>query len=63
MFCAGITALEDGSIVASGGNPADNRTSVFSPHSMTWEPLSDMNDSQSDISLLIPSSAPELQPH
>ncbi len=46
MFCAGITTLEDGSIVASGGNPEDSRTSVFNLDSMTWAPLSDMNDSR-----------------
>lgn len=46
MFCAGITTLEDGSIVASGGNPDDTRTSVFNPDSMTWGPLAEMNDSR-----------------
>ena len=31
MFCAGITTLEDGTILASGGNPSDRRTSSFDP--------------------------------
>ncbi|TNC79543.1 MAG: hypothetical protein C9356_18595 [Oleiphilus sp.] len=44
MFCAGISILEDGVIVASGGNPDDSRTSSFDPETMTWSPLSDMND-------------------
>ena len=44
MFCAGISTLEDGTIVASGGNPDDSRTSTFDPSTLTWSPLADMND-------------------
>ena len=44
MFCAGISTLENGVIVASGGNPDDARTSSFDPNNLTWSPLSDMND-------------------
>jgi len=46
MFCAGITLMEDGSIVASGGNPFDSRTSTFNPLTMDWGPLADMNDTR-----------------
>jgi len=46
MFCAGVTLMEDGSIVASGGNPFDSRTSTFNPLTMEWSPLADMNDSR-----------------
>ncbi len=44
MFCAGVSSLESGVIVASGGNPNDTRTSMFDPQTMTWAPLSNMND-------------------
>jgi cytochrome c len=44
MFCAGISTLENGVIVASGGNPDDNRTSAFDPLSLSWFGLADMND-------------------
>ena len=44
MFCAGISTLENGTIVASGGNPDDSRTSMFDPDSLAWSPLTDMND-------------------
>ena len=44
MFCAGISTLESGIIVASGGNPDDSRTSMFDPISLTWSSLTDMND-------------------
>ena len=44
MFCAGISTLEDGVIVASGGNPDDSRTSMFDPVSLAWSPLTDMQD-------------------
>ena len=44
MFCAGISTLENGVIVASGGNPDDARTSMFDPISLSWSSLSDMND-------------------
>ncbi len=46
MFCAGISTLENGEIVASGGNPFDNRTSMFDPDTLGWSPLTDMNDSR-----------------
>ncbi|MEM6640466.1 MAG: galactose oxidase-like domain-containing protein [Pseudomonadota bacterium] len=44
MFCAGVSMVEDGRVIASGGNPDDSRTSAFSPGSLTWSPLTDMND-------------------
>ncbi len=44
MFCAGITTLEDGTILASGGNPSDRRTSAFDPDSLEWSPRADMID-------------------
>lgn len=44
MFCAGISTLENGLIVASGGNPDDSRTSAFDPQTLTWSALADMND-------------------
>lgn len=46
MFCAGLTLVEDGSIIASGGNPFDNKTSTFHPDTMEWTPLANMNDSR-----------------
>ena len=44
MFCAGVSTLENGTIVASGGNPDDFRASAFDPDTFTWSPLADMND-------------------
>ncbi|MFK7794194.1 MAG: Ig-like domain-containing protein [Gammaproteobacteria bacterium] len=44
MFCAGVSTLENGVIIASGGNPTDRRTSMFDPSSSTWAPLADMFD-------------------
>ncbi|MEM7084224.1 MAG: PA14 domain-containing protein, partial [Pseudomonadota bacterium] len=44
MFCAGVATLEDGRIVASGGNPDDTRTSTFDPNGMTWSALPEMFD-------------------
>lgn len=44
MFCAGISLLEDGTVVASGGNPFDRRTSAFDPNALQWSPLADMLD-------------------
>ncbi|MFK8028573.1 MAG: galactose oxidase-like domain-containing protein, partial [Gammaproteobacteria bacterium] len=44
MFCSGLSTLENGDIVASGGNPFDRRTSMFDISSGTWGPLSDMID-------------------
>ncbi|MGH1486108.1 MAG: PA14 domain-containing protein [Cellvibrionaceae bacterium] len=46
MFCAGISLLEDGTIVASGGNPSDRRTSSFDVTSLTWAPLANMIDAR-----------------
>ena len=43
MFCAGVSTLEDGRIVASGGNPYDTRTSAFNPGTLAWQPLANMN--------------------
>lgn len=44
MFCAGIATLEDGRIVASGGNPDDDRTSAFDPATLSWSSLANMFD-------------------
>ena len=44
MFCAGVSTLEDGTILASGGNPSDRRTSSFDPNTLTWSPRADMID-------------------
>ncbi len=44
MFCAGISTLEDGTILASGGNPSDRRTSSFDPGTLVWSPRADMID-------------------
>ena len=43
MFCAGISMLEDGTVLASGGNPFDRRTSAFDPTTMQWQPAALMN--------------------
>ena len=42
MFCAGSVLLEDGSVLASGGNPVADQTSSFDPVSKTWISLSPM---------------------
>ena len=44
MFCAGVSMLETGEVVASGGNPDDSRASMFDPGSLTWGPLAEMFD-------------------
>jgi YVTN family beta-propeller protein len=44
MFCAGISTLEDGTILASGGNPSDRRTSSFDPDTLVWSPRAQMID-------------------
>ncbi len=44
MFCAGVSTLENGNIVASGGNPDDRRTSTFNPNTLSWSPLDEMFD-------------------
>jgi len=44
MFCAGLATLENGTIVASGGNPSDRRTSAFNPATLQWSALADMFD-------------------
>ncbi|MBK7950738.1 MAG: NPCBM/NEW2 domain-containing protein [Deltaproteobacteria bacterium] len=44
MFCAGVATLENGTIVAAGGNPSDRRVSSFNPATQTWSPLADMID-------------------
>ncbi len=44
MFCAGIAMLEDGRVVASGGNPDDDKVSFFEPNTLTWGSLSNMFD-------------------
>ncbi len=44
MFCAGVATLENGTIVAAGGNPSDRRVSAFNPATLSWSPLADMID-------------------
>ena len=46
MFCAGVSTLEDGRIVAAGGNPYDTRTSAFNPATLTWQALANMNSNR-----------------
>ncbi|MGB0866662.1 MAG: galactose oxidase-like domain-containing protein [Granulosicoccaceae bacterium] len=43
MFCAGTSMLEDGSVLASGGNPVAFQTSGFDPQTKTWSALSPMS--------------------
>ena len=43
MFCAGTTLLEDGSLLASGGNPRASETSHFDPDSNSWSLTSYMS--------------------
>lgn len=43
MFCAGTTLLEDGSLLASGGNPRASETSHFDPESNSWSLTSYMS--------------------
>lgn len=42
MFCAGTTLLEDGSLLASGGNPQAEEASRFDPVSNVWSPVAPM---------------------
>ena len=44
MFCAGVATLENGVIVAAGGNPQDRKTSSFDPATLSWTRLADMID-------------------
>ncbi|MBK7947364.1 MAG: NPCBM/NEW2 domain-containing protein [Deltaproteobacteria bacterium] len=44
MFCAGVSTLENGTIIASGGNPSDRRTSAFNPATLSFSPLTNMID-------------------
>jgi YVTN family beta-propeller protein len=46
MFCAGVSTLEDGRIVAAGGNPWDSKVSVFAPTTQTWSALAEMRESR-----------------
>src|SRR5258705_2451161 len=46
MFCAGVSRLEDGRIVAAGGNPYDTRVSTFNPASLTWQALANLNENR-----------------
>ncbi|MEM0912237.1 MAG: galactose oxidase-like domain-containing protein, partial [Pseudomonadota bacterium] len=46
MFCAGVSTLENGTIVASGGNPTDRRTSAFSPDAFSWSSFENMFDNR-----------------
>ncbi|MEZ4330288.1 MAG: NPCBM/NEW2 domain-containing protein [Myxococcota bacterium] len=44
MFCAGVSTLENGTIVAAGGNPSDRRASAFNPATLSFSPLANMID-------------------
>jgi YVTN family beta-propeller protein len=46
MFCAGVSTLEDGRVVAAGGNPYDTRVSAFNPSTQTWGALANMNENR-----------------
>ena len=46
MFCAGVSTLEDGRIVAAGGNPYDTRVSAFNPSTLVWQALANMNETR-----------------
>jgi len=43
MFCAGVSMLEDGSVLAAGGNPSDRRTSLFNWNTGQWSSRALMN--------------------
>ncbi len=43
MFCAGVSTLEDGTIIAAGGNPDDDKTSAFNPFTQQWSARGRMN--------------------
>jgi DNA-binding beta-propeller fold protein YncE len=46
MFCAGVSTLEDGRIVAAGGNPFDTRVSAFNPSTLVWSALANMTQNR-----------------
>jgi YVTN family beta-propeller protein len=46
MFCAGVSTLEDGRVVAAGGNPYDTRVSAFSPTSLSWNALANLRENR-----------------
>jgi YVTN family beta-propeller protein len=46
MFCAGVSTLEDGRIVAAGGNPFDTRVSSFNPATLVWSALTPMTQTR-----------------
>jgi YVTN family beta-propeller protein len=52
MFCAGVSTLEDGRIVAAGGNPYDTRTTAFDPATLSWQALANMNSNRWYATLL-----------
>ncbi|MGB7298508.1 MAG: RICIN domain-containing protein [Burkholderiaceae bacterium] len=46
MFCAGVTLLENGNVIAAGGNPQDRRTSEFDWQATEWSSRSLMNSNR-----------------
>ncbi|MFK7967098.1 MAG: RICIN domain-containing protein [Burkholderiaceae bacterium] len=46
MFCAGVSMLEDGNLIAAGGNPSDRRTSVYDWKTGEWRSRALMNRSR-----------------
>ncbi len=56
MFCAGTSMLEDGSILAAGGNPQLTHTSRFNPSSSSWEAAPFLNQQRwYSSNLILPS--------
>lgn len=43
MFCSGISLLENGNVVTTGGNNTVTKTSMFDIHDLQWSFLSPMN--------------------
>ncbi|HBR99309.1 MAG TPA: hypothetical protein DD979_18320, partial [Gammaproteobacteria bacterium] len=46
MFCAGISMLQDGSVLASGGNPNLQHSSIFDIDNNTWTAAPFMNQTR-----------------
>jgi len=42
IFCAGISLMEDGAVMVTGGRQVNRRTAAFDPQSLVWSRRSDM---------------------
>lgn len=42
VFCAGISLMEDGAVLVSGGRLINRRTAAFDPQALSWSRRSDM---------------------